>query len=66
MTNFSSLEALNAYCTNREKTMTPELTSYIADYVNEELSRGASIDKYTITDAIMSFEGGAPDMEDDE
>ena len=46
--------------------MTPELTSYIADYVNEELSRGASIDKYTITDAIMSFEGGAPDMEDDE
>lgn len=35
------------------------LISYIADYVNEELDRGATIDKYTITDAIIAYEGGA-------
>ena len=39
------------------------LISYIADYVNEELERGATIDKYTITDAIIAYEGGADDNE---
>ena len=39
--------------------ITPALLSYIADYVNEELDRGATIDKYTITDAIDAFVGGA-------
>ena len=39
------------------------LLAYIADYINEEIDRGATIDKYTITDAVLAFEGGADDDE---
>jgi len=40
------------------------LLAYIADYINEEIDRGATIDKYTITDAVLAFEGGADDDEE--
>lgn len=43
-----------------------ELMSYLADYINEEISRGATIDKYTIAEAIECYNGGAGDMEDSE
>ena len=43
--------------------ITLALVSYIAEYVNEELQRGATIDKYTITDAIDAFNGGAGDTD---
>ena len=46
---------------NIDIKITYELISYITDYINEEITRGASIDKYTVTDAILSFEGGAAD-----
>lgn len=39
--------------------VTPRLCSYISDYINEELTRGATIDKYTIQDALDAFLGGA-------
>ena len=39
------------------------LAAYLADYINEELQRGATIDKYTTMDALMSFEGGADEGE---
>jgi len=35
------------------------LATYVADYVNEEKDRGNAIDKYTISNAIDAFEGGA-------
>lgn len=39
--------------------VTPSLCSYVSDYINEELTRGASIDKYTIHDALDAYLGGA-------
>ena len=39
--------------------MTKELISYIADYINEELTRGNPIDADTINNAIEAYEGGA-------
>ena len=48
-----------------QTNVTTELLAYIADYVNEELDRGATIDKYTITDAVLAFEGGAGDSEEE-
>lgn len=39
--------------------LTPELCFYVAEYINEELTRGATIDKYTIHDALNAFLGGA-------
>jgi hypothetical protein len=33
--------------------------AYLAEYINEELEREASIDKYSISDAYLSFMGGA-------
>jgi len=36
-----------------------KLAQYIADYVNEELTRGKDIDTQTILDAIDAFNGGA-------
>jgi len=36
------------------------LLAYIADYINDELGRGAIIDKYTVTEAVLSFEAGTP------
>ena len=40
-----------------------KLAKYIADYVNEELSRGRvhSIDWFLIRDAIDAYKGGAGD-----
>ena len=35
------------------------LYSYIADYVNEELSRGNTITKDTILNAVAAYNGGA-------
>jgi hypothetical protein len=35
------------------------LCAYLSEYINEELHRGAIIDKYTISDAIDAFYGGA-------
>lgn len=35
------------------------LCAYLSDYINEELNRGATIDKYTVSDAIDAFYGGA-------
>ena len=35
------------------------LCAYLSDYINEELSRGATIDKYTVSDAIDAFYAGA-------
>lgn len=46
-------------------TLSLELIAYLADYINEEIARGATIDKYTITEAILSFEGGAGDDSND-
>jgi hypothetical protein len=39
--------------------MTSDLIKYIAEYVNEELSRKKKITSQTIKDAIEAFEGGA-------
>ena len=39
--------------------VTPRLCSYVSAYINEELTRGATIDKYTIQDALDAFLGGA-------
>lgn len=39
------------------------LSKYIADYVNEELDRGVSIDETTIDNAIKAHEGGAGEVE---
>ena len=36
-----------------------ELCAYLSDYINEEISRGAAIDKYTVSDAIDAFYSGA-------
>ena len=36
-----------------------QLCAYLADYINEELHRGATIDKYSVSDAIDAFYGGA-------
>jgi len=33
--------------------------AYLADYINEELDREATIDTYSISDAYLSFMGGA-------
>ncbi len=49
--------------TMENKFITLALIAYIADYVNEEITRGATIDKYTITDAIDAFNGGAGDTD---
>ncbi len=38
-----------------------EFFAYLADYINEELERGATIDKYSISDAYLSFMGGSDD-----
>lgn len=46
-----------------DEMISVQLMAYIADYINEEIQRGATIDKYTITDAVMSFDGGANDDE---
>ncbi len=43
----------------REHYLTNALASYIADYVNEELSRSHKITEQTIADAIDAFDGGA-------
>jgi len=47
-------------------TMLPsiKMLEYIADYVNEELSRGTVITEYILMEAVMAFEGGAADMEE--
>jgi hypothetical protein len=47
-------------------TMLPsiKMLEYIADYVNEELSRGTVITKYILMEAVMAFDGGAADMEE--
>jgi hypothetical protein len=42
------------------------LCSYLADYINEEISRGATIDKYTIAEALEAFAGGAYETAEDE
>lgn len=39
------------------------LSKYIADYVNEEIERGNSIDETTIENAMKAHEGGAGDVE---
>ena len=39
--------------------VTPSLCAYVSAYINEELTRGATIDKYTIQDALDAFLGGA-------
>ncbi len=41
-----------------------KMLEYIADYVNEELSRGTVITKYILMEAVMAFDGGAADMEE--
>ena len=41
--------------------MNTKLMAYLADYINEEIERGATIDKYTIAEAVASFDGGAAD-----
>jgi hypothetical protein len=41
--------------------ISPELAQYIADYINEEISRGNEVDKYTIMGAYVAFIGGAAD-----
>lgn len=41
------------------ETYLSALSTYVADYVNEEKDRGNTIDKYTISNAIDAFEGGA-------
>jgi hypothetical protein len=46
--------------------ISPMLCSYLADYINEEISRGATIDKYTIAEALEAFAGGAYEPEETE
>jgi hypothetical protein len=46
--------------------VSPMLCSYLADYINEEISRGASIDKYTMSEALEAFTGGAYETEETE
>ena len=41
--------------------ISPELAQYIADYINEEISRGNEVDKYIIMGAYVAFIGGAAD-----
>ena len=44
------------------KTINLSLCAYIAEYIHEEITRGTplgEIDKYTISQAIEAFEGGA-------
>jgi len=46
-----------------------KMCSYIADYIQEEFSRGAGvldIDKYLISTAIEAYQGGAAIGEEDE
>lgn len=40
-----------------------QFTQYLADYINEELSRGLTIGEHTIASAIEAFEYGASDGE---
>jgi hypothetical protein len=35
------------------------LASYVADYINEELSRGNEIDCFVVLNALEAFDGGA-------
>ena len=42
-----------------------ELVAYLADYINEEIQRGATIDKWSLVDAIMAFDGGAADLDEE-
>ena len=39
--------------------MSKELIIYLANYINEELSRDNEIDEQTIINAIDAFNGGA-------
>jgi hypothetical protein len=38
---------------------TNHLANYLADYINEELERGNTIDTFTLRNAIEAFENGA-------
>ena len=38
---------------------TNHLANYLADYINEELERGNTIDAATLQNAMEAFEGGA-------
>lgn len=40
-------------------TKQQELASYLSDYINEELERGAEIDCFVVLNALEAFEGGA-------
>ena len=44
-----------------EDHISEQLAQYVADYVNEEISRGIAIDKYSIMGAFVAFVGGAAD-----
>ena len=46
---------------NARDYISPALAQYIADYVNEELTEGAEVDRYTIMGAFVAFLVGAED-----
>ena len=46
---------------NARDYISPALAQYIADYVNEELTEGIKIDRYSIMGAFVAFLGGAAD-----
>lgn len=46
---------------NARDYISPALAQYIADYVNEELTEGIKVDRYSIMGAFVAFLGGAAD-----
>ncbi len=53
----------------KNNTIDLKMCSYIAEYIQEEFSRGAGvldIDKYLISMAIEAYQGGAAIGEEDE
>jgi hypothetical protein len=41
-----------------ENHITPACAHFIADYVNDQIMRGKTIDKFTIMGALVAYYGG--------
>jgi len=47
-----------------ENQLTPQCAYFIADYVNDQIMRGKTIDKFTILGALVAYYGGTKYPED--
>jgi hypothetical protein len=47
-----------------ENHLTPQCAYFIADYINDQVMRGKTIDKFTILGALVAYYGGTKYPED--